>query len=416
MKIAFILYHFPALSQTFVLNQITGLLDYGYEVDIYAKSPGKQLMIHVDIERYNLLERTFYYGSASERLPENKFVRLTKAMGLIIKHIRKKPAPLLNALNIFKFGRTASSLGIFYTVIPFLEADKYEIVHCHFGPNGNLAVLLKDVGAIKGKILTTFHGEAGYTNEKRHEKGFKPLFEKGDLILPVSEREKQCLIELGCSPQKIVVHRMGVDLKKFIFIPRRLRDDGKVHLLTVARLAEKKGVKYGIQAVTNALKKYPNIEYRIAGDGPLKSDLQNLIDALNVSDKVKILGWKRQEEIVGLMKGADILLAPSVTSEDGDQEGIPVVLMEALAQGLPVISTQHAGIPELVQDGEFGFLVPERDVDALTEKLEYLVEHPETWPEMGRAGRDYVERYYDINKLNDQLIQLYQRLLDGDLS
>ena len=337
-------------------------------------------------------------------------------MGLIIKHIRKKPAPLLNALNIFKFGRTASSLGIFYTVIPFLEADKYEIVHCHFGPNGNLAVLLKDVGAIKGKILTTFHGEAGYTNEKRHEKGFKPLFEKGDLILPVSEREKQCLIELGCSPQKIVVHRMGVDLKKFIFIPRRLRDDGKVHLLTVARLAEKKGVKYGIQAVTNALKKYPNIEYRIAGDGPLKSDLQNLIDALNVSDKVKILGWKRQEEIVGLMKGADILLAPSVTSEDGDQEGIPVVLMEALAQGLPVISTQHAGIPELVQDGEFGFLVPERDVDALTEKLEYLVEHPETWPEMGRAGRDYVERYYDINKLNDQLIQLYQRLLDGDLS
>jgi len=415
VKIAFLLYHWPVLSETFILNQITGLLDWGHEVDIYAKSPGKEPVIHGDVERYNLLERTFYYGSASERLPANKLVRLTKALGLVIKHIRKKPMPLLKSLNVFKFGRMASSLGIFYTTIPFLGADKYDIVHCHFGPNGNLAVLLKEVGVIKGKIVTTFHGEAGYTRQKRYEKGFEPLFEKGDVILPMSEREKQDLIKLGCSPQKIVVHRMGVDLSKFIFAPRRPRDDGKIHLLTVARLAEKKGVEYGIRAVANVLRKYPYIEYNIAGDGPLRSDLANLIDTLDINDEVKLLGWKRQEEIVELMKRADILLAPSVTSEDGDQEGIPVVLMEALAQGLPVLSTQHAGIPELVQDGKSGFLVPERDVNALTERLEFLVQHQGLWPEMGRAGRDYVERHHDINKLNDQLVQLYQRLLDGGL-
>jgi colanic acid/amylovoran biosynthesis glycosyltransferase len=89
--------------------------------------------------------------------------------------------------------------------------------------------------------------------------------------------------------------------------------------------------------------------------------------------------------------------------------------MEALAQGLPVLSTLHSGIPEVVQDGESGFLVPERDVDALAEKLGYLMEHPERWPEMGRAGREHIERYYDIRKLNGQLVQLYQRLLDGEL-
>jgi colanic acid/amylovoran biosynthesis glycosyltransferase len=104
-----------------------------------------------------------------------------------------------------------------------------------------------------------------------------------------------------------------------------------------------------------------------------------------------------------------------VTTENGDQEGIPVALMEALSQGLPVLSTQHSGIPELVQDGKFGFLVPERDVDALAEKLEYLIEHPELWPKMGRAGRDYVARHHDINRLNDQLVNLYQRLLNGSL-
>jgi colanic acid/amylovoran biosynthesis glycosyltransferase len=135
---------------------------------------------------------------------------------------------------------------------------------------------------------------------------------------------------------------------------------------------------------------------------------------LNIRDRVKLLGWKRQEEVVALLSGADILLAPSVTGADGDQEGIPVVLMEALAQGVPVLSTYHSGIPELVQDGQSGFLVPERDVAALADKLGYLVQHPECWPELGRAGRRYVETYYDINKLNDQLVDLYRRLLTTD--
>jgi len=318
----------------------------------------------------------------------------------------RKPMPLLRSLNVFKFGREASSLGIFYKVLPFFETgvDEYDIVHCHFGPNGNLAALLKEVGAITGKIVTAFHGEAGHTEQRRYAKRYDLLFEVGDLILPMSERERRRLIELGCSPQKIAVHRMGVDLSKFVFAPREPRNDGNVHLLTVARLVEKKGVEYAIKAVANVFEKCPYIEYNIAGDGPLRGDLENLIGTLSVGDRVKLLGWRRQEEILELVKGADILLAPSVTSEDGDQEGIPVVLMEALAQGLPVLSTYHSGIPELVQDGKSGFLVPERDVNALAEKLEHLVKHQEIWADMGRAGRAYVERYYNIDKLNDQLV------------
>jgi len=417
MKIAFLLYHWPVLSETFIMNQITGLLDRGHEVGIYAKSPGAEPVIHADIERYRLIERTLYYGASVERLPANRFVRVAKAAGQIITHIHKQPVPLLRSLNVFEFGREASSLGIFYKTLPFVKngADRYDIVHCHFGPNGNLASLLKKVGAVRGKIVTTFHGEAGYTRQKRHVRGYDLLFEVGDLMLPMSERERQNLIELGCSPHKIVVHRMGVDLSKFVFTPRQPGPDGKVHLLTVARLVEKKGIEYAIKAVASVLGEYPHIEYSIAGDGPLRGDLENLIGELDVGDRIRLLGWKRQEEIVGLVKRADILLATSVTSEDGDQEGIPVVLMEALAQGLPVLSTYHSGIPELVQDGKSGFLVPERDVDALAEKLEHLVKHQEIWADMGRAGRDYVERYYDIDKLNDQLVQLYQQLLGGEL-
>jgi colanic acid/amylovoran biosynthesis glycosyltransferase len=163
------------------------------------------------------------------------------------------------------------------------------------------------------------------------------------------------------------------------------------------------------------LKKYPYIEYKIAGDGHLKNALQKLIEDLKVSNNVKLLGWQRQDQVIELLRESDILLAPSVTSQNGDREGIPVAIVEALAGGLPVLSTLHSGISEAVQNGESGFLVPERDADALAEKLEYLIEHSELWPEMGRKGRSYVEEHYDIEKLNDRLVEIYQRLLEGKL-
>lgn len=417
MKIAFIVDTFPSLSQTFILNQITGLLDRGHKVDIYARHSDDHAVIHADVERYNLQEHTFYYRPVKQVIPANVFLRFFKAIGLIIANLHKKPLPLFKSLNVLKFGKKAASLRVFYRTVTFLDMGiaEYDVVHCHFGPNGNLGALLKEVGAIEGKVLTTFYGyDISRYTRKRGEGVYTPLFEQGDMILSLSERMKSQLIQLGCCKQKVYVHGLGVDTGRFIFLPRQLRDDDKVHLLTIARLVEKKGVECGIRAVAKVLQKYPQIEYKIAGDGPLKSDLETLINMLGISGRVKLLGWKRQAEIIELLRQADILLAPSVTAEDGDQEGTPTVLMEALAQGLPVLSTQHSGIPELVQDGESGFLVPERDVDALAERLEYLITHPEIWPEMGRAGRDYVERYHDINKLNDQLVTLYQRLLTGE--
>ena len=414
MKIAFILSEFPSLSQTFILNQITGLLDRGHDVAIYAQSPKNEPAVHNDVKRYNLLERTIYYRAAPQTIPAVKLLRPIKALGLVMANLHKRPLPLLKSLNVLKYGDTAISVKAVSETLTLLDAiGEYDIVHCHFGPNGNLAAWLKDIGAIRGKIITTFHGyDITRRIKTKGEKEYAHLFDVGDLFLPISTRWKNELFRLGCQEEKTLVHRMGIDTNKFLFSPRQPKSDGRVHLFTVARLVEKKGVEYAIRAVARILKKHPQIEYKIAGDGPLKDQLNELVETLNLSDHVKLLGWKQQAEIVKLMAEADILLAPSVTSQDGDQEGIPVVLMEALAQGLPVLSTWHSGIPELIQDGKSGFLVPERDADALTEKLAYLLEHPQEWPQMGRAGRDYVEKHYDINILNDQLVLLYQQLLE----
>ncbi|MDR4506260.1 MAG: glycosyltransferase [Candidatus Scalindua sp.] len=418
MKIAFIVDAFPCLSETFILNQITGLIDRGHDVDIFANGPRNDTMIHADIERYNLLNRTFYFshGTSYQTMPKNICVRIIKAIILVITNFHKKPIPLLKSLNILTYGKESASLCLLYKTVTFLNKNTYDIVHCHFGHNGNLGVILKYIGAIKGKVITTFHGaDISWSLKRQGSNMYDYLFKQGDLFLPISERWKKELIRLGCNERKIIVHRMGIDTSKFEYLDRKLNDDGKIQLLTIARLVEKKGVQYGIQAVAKVLKEYQNIEYTIVGDGHLKNDLENLIDELNINNKIKLVGRKRQEEIIELMKQTDIFLAPSVTAEDGDQEGIPVVLMEALSQGIPVISTRHSGIPELVEDGKSGFLVPERDVEGLSEKLEYLIKHQETWPQMGREGSACVEKYFDINKLNNQLVELYQQLLSGDL-
>ncbi len=161
---------------------------------------------------------------------------------------------------------------------------------------------------------------------------------------------------------------------------------------------------------------YRNIgifEYKIAGDGPSRENLDSLISELKVGDSIELLGWRSQDEIAELLQESDILMAPSVTTEKGDEEGIPGVIMEAFASGLPVVSTYHAGVPEVIQDGESGFLVSERDVDSLADRLKYLIERPELRSVMGSKGRQFVEEHYNIDRLNDRLVRIYRHLLNG---
>lgn len=182
-------------------------------------------------------------------------------------------------------------------------------------------------------------------------------------------------------------------------------------IATTGRLVEKKGIEYSIRAVASLAKDYPNLEYNIIGDGDLREYFQQLIQELNIGHIVKLLGWRQQQQIIEILDNSQIFIAPSVTAKDGNQDAPVNTLKEAMAMGLPVIATDHGGIPELVEDGFSGFLVPERDAAAIAEKLSYLIEHPENWVAMGKAGREYVEKHYDMEKLNAKLIEIYQQVL-----
>jgi len=404
MKIAIIVSEFPKFSETFILNQITGLLDLGHEVEIFAFYNPKEKKVHDDVEKYRLMERVHYFN-----IPDSMIKRVLKAIFLIITNFHKSPIKILKSLNVFKYGKKALSLKLLYVVVPFL-GKKFDIIHCHFGPNGIIGAYLKEVG-INSKLITTFHGYDMSMFISNHGEGiYKNLFLRGDLFMPISEHWKKKLIEMGCEEGKIIVHRMGIDVEKFEFSERR--KTGTIKILSVGRLVEKKGHEYAIKALAKVVNKNgKDIIYRIVGDGPLKDKLMSLAEELGIEDCVEFMGNVEDEELLKLYKESHIFILPSVTASDGDQEGIPVVLMEAQAMGLPVISTYHSGIPEVVIDGKSGFLVPEKDVDALAEKMEFLVEHPELWSEMGRHGREFVEKHYDIRRLNKRLVEIYQNLI-----
>lgn len=410
MKIAFLVWRFPVLSEAFILNQITGLVDRGHEVYIHALNghPKGTTKVHPAVEQYNLLERTYY---TSER-PENFLLCTLKGLWLLLFNLHKNSLSCLQLLDTAKYGKTDELWKRIYRAIALLDAQPYDVIHCQFGTIGPAALMFQQAGFLQGKLVTIFRGiDISRHVQEQGEDVYNELFAKGDFFLANCEFFRRRAIKLGCDPAKIVVHGSGINCQKFAFRPRQPPTDGPVRIATTGRLVEKKGIEYAICAVAQVAQVYSNIKFCIIGDGPLKASLQNLIDELEVTSIVKLLGWKNQQEIIDILDTCQIFVAPSVTAKDGNQDAPVNTLKEAMAMGLPVISTYHGGIPELVEDGVSGFLTPERDADAIAEKLRYLIDHPEVWPQMGQAGRAQVEELYDMNKLNDELVKLYQQLL-----
>ena len=153
MNFVFVVDAFPSVSETFILNQITGLIDLGHEVVIFSAARPDDRDFHDDIRKYDLLKKTYYYNDRDS----NKFTRVLWGLLLIIRYGYRNPRVVLNSLNFFKYGKEALSLNYLYKAMLFLAIGKIDIIFCHYGPNGNFAALMKELG-IEGKLVTMFHG------------------------------------------------------------------------------------------------------------------------------------------------------------------------------------------------------------------------------------------------------------------
>lgn len=408
LRIAVFVHEFPALSETFVLSQIAGLIDRGHDVTILANVRGGQTVAHPEIAAYRLRDRTRFHD-----LPAGRWARIAGAWRLAVRGGADRRR-LLASLNVLRFGREALSLRLFYWTARLAAEAPFHVIHCHFGPMGRTAAFLRAIGALRGRLATTFHGVDMSACLRGAPHRYRHLLRHGDLFLPISWRWRQGLLAMGAPADRIVVHRMGIDPNRFPFSLRERRPGSLLRVLTVGRLVEKKGVDLGLEAVAALVARGVALHYDIVGDGVLRAGLEARAAALGLGGRVSFHGWQNQSAVARLMAASDVLLAPSRTDATGDQEGIPVTLMEAMASGLPVVTTRHSGIPELVEHGVSGWLADENDVDGLVEGLARLESDPALALRIGRAARDRIADEFNIVRLNARLeAMLYQLAVAG---
>lgn len=338
---------------------------------------------------------TFIYGELAN-------LKKTKAIVCAKKRMNRDKFPFS---PIYTFKRYKDLKSIF-------KKKNVGLIHARFGTTGTKLLGVKK--KLKLPMLTSFHGfdlPSNKRTRKKYGKKMKQLFKKGELFTATSKNMKRILVKYGCPKKKIIVHHSGIDVNHFAFKARKMPKDNKIYILSVGRLVEKKGMDYLIKAFHKLRKKYPHVYLRIAGDGELRKKLKRQVRRLRLKNRVTFLGELTHEEVAKEMQKCHFFVLASHKDRNGNQEGIPNVIKEAMASGMPVISTRHAGIPELVKDGKSGYLVPEKNSKALYKAMVKLIRHPEKWEKMGKAGREIVEESFNMDKQIEKLEAIYKRLL-----
>lgn len=407
MKLTFFTMRFPVASETFVLNQVTHFIDAGYDVEIISVFPGDLVNRHGAFDEYGLAAKTHYL------LPEEK-ISLTDKLGQRLKLVLPKitKVSLLRSLNVRRYGAQSSKLLLPAIVANARQTYVADVFLVHFGYAGALANKLRELGILKGKQATVFHG-ADISRRHildEHKQDYRNLFQQSELMLPISHLWQNKLIEMGCPPEKIHVTRMGIEPEKFNFQPRDAFHT-PLRIVSVARLTEKKGLDVAVKASAILKQRGGQFQYTIIGNGDQDQMMRDFIAREEMDDCVTMPGFKPQEEIRQALNEADIFLLPSKTAADGDMEGIPVALMEAMAVGLPVVSTFHSGIPELIENNVSGWLVKEDDAEALAETLLKLSEGAVEVAPVVAAARHKVETEFNQHIAYRELAQILEQMV-----
>jgi glycosyltransferase involved in cell wall biosynthesis len=286
------------------------------------------------------------------------------------------------------------------------------VLHIYFG---QIAVhLLPLIRTWKNPSIVSFHG-ADVTvdmNKRAYRDATRQMLEAVKLVLVRSESLRRALTDLGCDPKKIEVQHTGIPLEEFPFRERSfVAAATEWRLVQAGRLIEKKGLPVTLRAFAVFLDQYPNATLTIAGEGPLLGQLQKLAHELNIQERVSFTGFVSQEQLREIYYRSHIFLHPSQTGRDGNQEGIPNSMLEAMASGLPVFATDHGGIPEAIEKGLSGVLVPERDHEALARALLNAAQHPEFLLRIARSGAEIVRRNFDLRTQAQRLEDIYLRTI-----
>lgn len=402
MKVAYLMSRFPKISETFVLYEIVELERLGFRVEIFPLLREREQVLHA--EAAPLVERAHYSKPGQRKVlaaqaywQRRAPARYTAAWASILRENAASPKFLSRAVAAALQGaymaRRMEELGV-------------EHIHAHFATHAVVAAYMAH--RLTGISYSfTAHADDIYLDQSMLGEKIR----RSSFVAAISDYNRRFLRgRYGAAAEaKVLVNHCGVDTGVFAPRPELPRRDTFV-ITCVARLEEKKGHRYLVEACARLRDQGLRFRCQLVGDGELREEVAAQVDRLGLGEHVALLGRLPRDRVQALLADSDVMVLPSITTADRRQEGIPVALMEAMATGLPVISTTVSGIPELIEHGRSGLLAPERDAAALANALLLVAGSPEVAAHLGREGRAKVLAEFDLRANTAALAGHFRRM------
>lgn len=330
-----------------------------------------------------------------------------------LDHFPFEPIYSLNSNNKLRVFFELVYFKLFKYILFFYrlcKKNKVSILHIHFGNHGIKSIGLKK--KLDVPMICSFYGADVFKLGllKKYQKAYIKLFRDSDKILVLGPYMKEELMRLGCPENKINIHHLGIDTKKIKFKKREFPINRPVKFLLASNFVEKKGIDIVVKALS-VIKQTHEITVEIIGDGPLRDSITNQIKASNIANDITLYGYRSYDFFIEKTYDCDVFIQASKTTADNDKEGTPMALVDAMATGMPVVSTRHSDIPEIVIDGYNGFLAEENSVDDLIKCLKHIITY-EKFEEMSINARKHVEENFDATIQTNKLDDLYLSLIE----
>lgn len=409
-RIVHVLSSFPSKSETFIINLIVASINQGSEAKILADNISNiQNSSQPEIlDEYNLFNEALSYNPI---LPKNKLKRILKALIILFINFRHYKV-FLRSLNYKKFGNKSLTLKMWYQASIFLKFYETKIFHGHFGVSGIALAEMKEIGAIKGEIIVSFYGYDTFStleNRNRLINDYRYLFKQSKIIFVNSKYLLRNLTLLSVPAYKVLLNHVGVDCSIFYYKERNQKSN--LTLITVGRLIKLKGQSFALQVVHKLKELGVIVNLKLVGDGVEFENLKSDATSYGIESQVTFYGAKNQIAILDLFHKSDLFLMTSITDEFGRAEGQGLVTAEAQSTGLPALGFNSGGVPETILNGQTGFVVEEKDVDAMVEKIMMFANDRDLLQRLGLQASEFIKARFNNTIQSNKIVNIYEDIL-----